>query len=103
MILFCTEGIGMLVELLDLLVGLVFGFLHKGKEDYGNILRNAAIAGIGAGIIFLLITILLAPGSMSISFSSLGAIGFIIEILIFVIIFVTGAFIGDQIERLMHR
>jgi uncharacterized membrane protein len=93
----------MLIELLDLLIGIIFGLLHKGKEDYGGILRNAALAGIGAGIIFLLITIFLAPGSMSLGFSSLGAIGFILEILIFVILFVAGAFIGDQIERLKHR
>ena len=93
----------MLIELLDLLIGIVFGFFHKGKEDYAGILRNAAIAGIIAGIIFLLITIFLVPGSMSISLGFMGMIGFIIEILIFVVIFIAGAFIGDQIERLRHR
>jgi Na+/proline symporter len=93
----------MLVELLDLLIGIVFGFFHKGKEDYTGILRNGAIIGLVIGIIFVLVTIFLAPGSMSISLGFLGMIGFVIEILIFVVIFIAGAFIGDQIERLRHR
>lgn len=93
----------MLIELLDLLIGIIFGIFHKGKEDYWGILRNAAIAGIIAGILFLLVTIFLAPSSTSLSLGSLGMIGFIIEILIFVVIFIAGAFIGDQIERLRKR
>ncbi len=29
----------MLLELLDLLIGVAFGFFHRGKEDYTGILR----------------------------------------------------------------
>jgi Na+/proline symporter len=93
----------MLIELLDLLIGIVFGFFHKGKEDYTSILRNGAIIGIVIGIIFVLVTIFLAPGSMSISLAFLGTVGFIIEILIFVVIFIAGAFIGDRIERVIRK
>lgn len=93
----------MLFELLDLLIGIGFGYFHKGKEDYTGILRNAAIAGIVVGIIFVLITVFLSPGNTSISFGFLGTLGIILEIVVFVVIFIAGTFIGDQIERLKHR
>jgi hypothetical protein len=93
----------MLFELLDLLIGIVFGFFHKGKEDYTGILRNGAIIGIVVGIIFVLVMNFLAPGSTAFNFGYLGTIGLIIEILIFVVIFFAGAFIGDWIERVLKK
>jgi len=93
----------MLIELLDLLIGIVFGFFHKGKEDYMGLIRNGAITGLVTGIIFVLVSIFIAPDSMSVSLGYLGAIGFLIEILIFVVIFIAGTFIGDCIERALKK
>ena len=74
-------------------------FFTGEREDYTGILRNGAIIGIVIGIIFVFVMNILAPGSGNISLGYLGAIGFIIDILIYVVIFFAGAFIGDWIER----
>ena len=90
-------------ELLDLVIGIAFGFFHRGKEDYAGILRNGAIAGIVAGVVFVLVMGVLAPGTLGTAFGYLGAIGVIIEILIFIVIFMAGTFIGDLIESAMRK
>jgi hypothetical protein len=96
-------GNGMLLELLDLLIGIAFGFFHKGKEDYVGILRNGAIIGIVVSLVFVLVMNVLAPGNLSVSFGYLGTIGVIVEILIFVVIFMAGTFIGDRIESAVRK
>jgi hypothetical protein len=93
----------MLLEILNLIMGIVFGFFHRGKEDYMGILRNGAIAGIVLGIIFVLIAMFVVPGSTSIDVSFLGVFGIFIEIIIFVIIFIIGAFLGDRLERILKK
>lgn len=93
----------MLFILLDLVIGIAFGFFHRGKEDYAGILRNGAIAGIVAGVVFVLAMNVLAPGAISDGFGYLGSIGIIIEILIFIVIFMAGTFIGDRIESAMRK
>jgi hypothetical protein len=93
---------GMLIELLDLILGIAFGFFHHGKEDYTGIIKNGAIAGIVMGIILALISMYL-PGGASINVGFPGVLGIVLEIIIFVIIFILGAFIGDQVEKLRNR
>jgi len=92
-----------LFELLDLVIGIAFGFFHRGKEDYAGILRNGAIAGIVAGVVFVLVMNILAPGTLTATFGYLGPLGVIVEILIFLVIFMAGTFIGDQIENAMKK
>ncbi len=92
-----------LFELLDLVIGIAFGFFHRGKEDYMGILRNGAIAGIAAGIVFVLALYLLSPGTAGTAFGYFGPIGVIIEILIYIVIFMAGTFIGDRIENAMNN
>jgi len=93
----------MWLELLTLILGIVFGVFHPGKEDYKVLLRNGAITGIVAGIIFLLISRFLVPGGMSIDLGFLGMAGFFIAIVLFVVLFIMGAFIGDQLERVLRK
>lgn len=93
----------MWLELLTLLIGIAFGFFHKGKEDYWGILRNGAVLGIVIGVLAVLISMFLAPGSTSLSFDFLGIFGTILVILIFVILMIVGAFIGDRIERILKK
>lgn len=90
-------------EVLNLLLGIAFGFFHKGKEDYYGLLKNGVIVGLVLGIIFVLAAQTLVPGSKSIDFGSLGAPGFFIEIFIFLVIFILGAFIGDKIESMVKK
>lgn len=93
----------MWLELLTLLIGIVFGFSHKGKEDYWGILRNGAALGIVIGILAVLISMFLAPGSTSLSFDFLGIFGTVLTIIVFVIIMVAGTFIGDRLERVLRK
>jgi uncharacterized membrane protein len=90
-------------ELLNFIIGIAFGFFHRGKEDLTGILKNGAIIGIVLGIIFVLVAMFLVPGGMSISVGFLGVFGVFIEIMIFVIIFIVGAFIGDWLEGLLKK
>ena len=97
------ERIGMLLELLslillNLILGIVFGFIHHGKEDYIGLLKNGALAGVLLGIIFVL-----AARYLSIDFGFPGILGIIFEIFIFLIIFILGTFIGDKIEGIRKK
>jgi len=93
----------MWLELLTLLIGIVFGFSHKGKEDYWGILRNGAALGIVIGVLSVLISLFLAPGSTSLKFDFLGIFGTVLTIIVFVIIMVAGTFIGDRLERVLRK
>lgn len=93
----------MWLELLNFIIGVTFGFFHRGKEDLTGILRNSAIIGIVLGIIFVLVSMFLVPGGISGDVGFLGVFGIFIEILIFVIIFIVGAFMGDWLEGLLKK
>lgn len=93
----------MWLELLTLIIGIAFGFFHHGKEDYKGLLKNSVIAGIVMSIVFVLVSMLLLPGGLSISLGILGAFGLFVIIIIFVILFIVGAFIGDRIERATQK
>jgi Na+/proline symporter len=93
----------LILGLLNFIIGIAFGFFHKGKDDYLGILRNGAITGIILGIIFVLISIVLAPGDISTSVGFLGIFGIFIMIILFVIIFIVGVFIGDRIEAHLKK
>ncbi len=90
-------------ELLNFIIGIAFGFLHRGKEDFMGILRNGAIAGLILGIIFVLISTFVVPGGMSLNASFLGIFGIFIVIILYVIIFIVGAFIGDWLEGVLRK
>ena len=93
----------MWLELLNFIIGIAFGFFHHGKEDLMGILRNSAIIGIVLGIIFVLVSMFLVPGGISIGVGFLGMFGFFIVIIFFVIIFIVGAFIGDLLEGVLKK
>jgi|GEM_PF-319915 hypothetical protein len=95
--------IPVLFELLDLVIGIAFGFFHQGKEDYIGILRNGAIAGIAVGVVFVLAMYILSPATAGTAFGYFGPLGVIVEILIYVVIFMAGTFIGDRIEGAMNN
>ena len=84
-------------------VGIAFGFFHKGTEDYRGLLRNGAIIGVVVSVVLLLLSMLLLPAYISSGFAFLGAFGILIEIVVCVIIFVIGAFAGDQLERVIRK
>jgi len=93
----------MLLEILNLILGIAFGFFHKGKEDYYSLLKHGVVTGLVLGIIFVLAAQYLVPGGMSIDIGFLGAPGIFIEIFLFLIIFILGAFVGDRVERVIRK
>ena len=93
----------MLLELLTFLIGIAFGFFHKGKEDYWGMFRNGALLGIVIGVLAVLISMYLVPGSSSLSFDFLGIFGTVLMIVVFVIIMIAGAFVGDWLERVLRK
>jgi len=93
----------MWLELLNFIIGIAFGFFHHGKEDRMGILKNGAIIGIVLGVIFVLVSMFLVPGGISIDVGFLGVFGIFIEIIIFVIIFIVGTLIGDWLEVILKK
>jgi hypothetical protein len=93
----------MLFEILNLILGIAFGFLHKGKENYYSLLWNGVVVGLVLGIIFVLAARYMVPGGMSIDIGFLGTPGIFIEIFFFLIIFIIGAVIGDWFERIFRK
>ena len=91
------------LELLNFIIGISFGFFHRGKEDLMGILRNSAIVGLILGIIFVLVSMFLVPGGTSIGVGFLGVFGIFIVIIIYVVIFIVGAFIGDRLEGVLKK
>ena len=93
----------MIFEILTFVIGIAFGFVHKGKEDYWGILRNGALIGVVVGLASVLISMYLVPGGLSLTFDFLGAFGIIVTVILFIIILVAGAFIGDRVERIVRK
>jgi len=91
------------LELLNFIIGISFGFFHRGKEDLMGILRNSAIVGLVLGIIFVLVSMFLVPGGTSIGVGFFGVFGIFIVIIIYVFIFIVGAFIGDRLEGVLKK
>jgi hypothetical protein len=89
--------------LLNFIIGIAFGFFHRGKEDFMGILRNGAIAGLVLGIAFVLISRVFVLGGLSLGLGFLGIFDIFIIIIIYVIIFMVGAFIGDKLEGLRKK
>lgn len=90
-------------ELLNFIFGIAFGFFHKGKEDLMGLLKNGAIVGIVLGIIFVLVSMFLVHDGISIGVGFLGVFGIFIEIMIFVLIFIVGAYLGDWLEGVLKK
>ena len=93
----------MLFELLVLIIGIAFGFFHKGKEDFWGLLKTGGIIGIVLAVIFGLLAFLFAPGALGLGIGMLGGLGIFIGVVILVIIFIVGAFIGDFIEARLKK
>jgi hypothetical protein len=89
--------------LLNFIIGIAFGFFHRGKEDLMGILRNGAIIGLILGIAFVLVSMLFVPGGVSLGAGFLGIFDIFIVIITYVIIFIVGAFIGDWIEGIAKK
>ncbi len=90
-------------ELLILVIGVAFGYLRKGKEDFWGLLKTGAILGIVLAVIFGIIAFLFAPGTIGLGLGLAGGIGIFIGVILLVIIFLAGVFIGDWLEGMQIK
>ncbi|MCK9632759.1 MAG: hypothetical protein M0R30_14100 [Methanoregula sp.] len=93
----------MWIALVIFAIGIVFGFVHKGTEDYRGLIRNSAIAGVVISVILLLLSMVLLPGEVSSGYAIVGVFGLLVQIIIFVAIFIIGAFVGDKLEQVIRK
>jgi hypothetical protein len=94
----------MLLELADFILGIAFGYFHSGKEDYKGLIRNGGILGLAIGCIFVLVAEFVSPGSAGIGVGVPGGmLGFLVEIILFVVLFIFGAFLGDMLEGVRKK
>ena len=103
MILLVIWSNRMWFELLILIIGIAFGFFHKGKEDFWGLLKTGGIIGIILAVIFAIIAFLFAPGALGLGIGLAGGIGIFIGIILLVIIFIVGAYIGDWLEGMQKK
>ena len=90
-------------ELLILVTGIAFGYLQKGKEDFRGFLKTGAIIGIVLAVLFGFVAFLFAPGAIGRGLGMAGGIGIFIGVILLVIIFLAGAFIGDWLEGMQKK
>jgi hypothetical protein len=88
-------------ELLVLLAGLAYGYMHPGKEDRMALLKEGIIIGIILGIAFGLIEFFAGRGGLTLFVG--GLIGIFISVIILVIIFIVGTFVGDFLETTFKK
>lgn len=86
-----------LLEVLTLIIGTTYGYLKPGKEDRISLFKKGLLIGTILGILF---TILGAIVNIKFIFlSSIVGIVLFIQIIIYVIIFIIGTYIGDILEE----
>lgn len=93
----------MWLELLDFAIGIGFGYGHRGKEDYVAILKNGIVAGVVMSVILLLLSMVLLPAEFQSGTIFPGIFGLIVSLVIYIVIFVMGTFVGDQLERVFRK
>ena len=90
-------------ELLIFIIGIAFGYLRKGKEDFWGLLKTGAIIGIVLAVFFGIIAFFFAPADIGLGLGLVGGIGLFIGIILYVIIFLVGAFVGDWLEGMQKK
>ena len=98
----------MILQLLVFIVGLIYGYVKPGKEDRMALLKKGAIYGIILGIVFGIIRVFLVPQWYRFFYGgerlfAVTAIGTFISVVILVIIFIIGTFIGDLVEGALKK
>lgn len=88
-----------LLEVLTIAAGTIYGYLKPGKEDRTSLLKKGVLIGIILGLVFTGLGML-----VNIKFLLLSSVvGFLmfIEVVIIAVLFILGTFIGDWLEEKM--
>jgi hypothetical protein len=85
-------------EILTFILGIIYGYAGPGKGELGMLLRNGLLIGIGLGIIFVVVGLLVSPGLLVLGAWTITATMEFLEVVILTVLFITGAYIGDWFE-----
>jgi cation transport ATPase len=85
-------------EILSFILGIIYGYASPGKENRGMLLRNGLLIGIGLGIIFVVVGLLVSPSLLVLGAVTYSAAVLFIEVVILTVLFIIGTWIGDWFE-----
>jgi hypothetical protein len=85
-------------EILTFILGIIYGYTGPSKEELGTLLRNGLLIGIGLGIIFVVVGLLVSPGLLVLGAWTVSAVMIFLEVVILTVLFIIGAWIGDWFE-----
>jgi membrane-bound ClpP family serine protease len=66
-------------------------------------LKNSAIAGIVMSIVLLVLSAVLLPAEFASGTLLPGILGILLTIIIYVILFIIGTFVGDKLEKIFRK
>jgi hypothetical protein len=85
------------LEILIIIIGIIYGYMKPGKEDRSTLLKKGVVIGIILGAIMVVLG-LIGGREILLLGSLVGAVVFI-EVIILAVLFITGTYIGDMLER----
>jgi hypothetical protein len=85
-------------EILSFILGIIYGYTGPSKENLGMLLRNGLLIGIGLGIIFVVVGLLVSPGLLVLGAWTVSAAMIFLEVVILTVLFIIGTWIGDWFE-----
>ena len=86
----------MVVEVLSLIAGIIYGYLKTGKEDRIALFKSGFLLGIVVAVIIAGLVLISGISSMLIFVSS--SIMIVLSIVLLTVLFIAGTFIGDWLE-----
>ncbi len=91
----------MLLPTLFFILGVVYGYLHPGKENRIGMLKKAIGIGVLLGIVFGFVAMFLLPGILGVFVMGVSVIAFVIAVLMVAIPFIVGTIFGDLLEHIL--
>lgn len=88
--------------IIALAVGFLYGWLTPGQQDKGGILKTGIVWGLIFGVILAVLGFAIGSNPILIGTGS-GILGFIVALIIIVVLFVIGVWVGDLLEGRPNR
>lgn len=83
--------------LIALAVGVLYGWLTPGQQDKGRILKTGLVWGLIFGLILAVLGFAVGSNPILLGSGS-GIVGFVVALIVIVVLFVIGVWVGDLLE-----
>lgn len=83
--------------LIALVVGILYGWMAPGHQDKGSLLKTGIIWGLIFGLILALLGFAIGSNPLFLGAGG-GILGFVVAVLVVVLLFVIGVWVGDLLE-----